>query len=58
MSDALWEESHDISVIGAGLSGLTGGAYLAKQGYRVAFTDRNDRVGGCAVNFQEGESPQ
>jgi len=54
----LWEESYDIAVIGAGLSGLTCGAHLAQQGYRVAFIDRNDRVGGCAINFQEGESPQ
>lgn len=42
----------DVAIIGAGLSGLVCGTYLAKQGRKVALIEKNGRVGGCAVNFQ------
>jgi len=41
-----------IVIIGAGLGGLTAGALLAKQGYKVILLEQHAIVGGCATIFK------
>ncbi|KYJ87651.1 phytoene desaturase family protein [Sulfurovum riftiae] len=41
-----------IVIIGAGLGGLTSGALLAKDGYKVTLLEQHAIVGGCATTFQ------
>jgi len=41
----------DITIIGAGLGGLTAGALLAKDGYSVTLIEQHNIVGGCATTF-------
>ena len=41
-----------ISIIGAGLGGLTAGALLAKEGYKVTVLEQHNIVGGCATTFK------
>jgi prolycopene isomerase len=41
----------DAIIIGAGIGGLTCGAFLAKQGMRVAVCEKHSRIGGYAQNF-------
>lgn len=42
-------------IIGAGLGGLTTGALLAKDGWKVTVVDKNDKVGGvCALAEKNG----
>lgn len=45
-------EHVDVAIIGAGLGGLSAGAYLAQSGYRVAILDAHYVAGGCATQFQ------
>lgn len=40
-----------ITIIGAGLGGLTSGALLAKEGYKVTILEQHSIVGGCATTF-------
>ena len=40
-----------IVIIGAGLGGLTAGALLAKDGYKVTLLEQHNIVGGCATTF-------
>ena len=47
-------ESVDVAIVGAGTGGLTAGAYLARQGLRVAVFDSHYVAGGCATQFQRG----
>ncbi|MBR4953109.1 MAG: NAD(P)-binding protein, partial [Oscillospiraceae bacterium] len=43
------------AIIGAGLGGLTFGAYLARDGYEVTVFDKNSKVGGvCALAEKNG----
>ena len=35
-----------IAIIGGGLGGLTAGALLAKQGYRITLVEQHNKVGG------------
>jgi len=44
-----------ITIIGAGLGGLTAGALLAKNGYSVTLLEQHTIVGGCATNFKRGD---
>lgn len=41
----------DAVVIGAGIGGLTCGAFLARQGMRVAVCEKHSRIGGYAQGF-------
>lgn len=43
----------DVVVIGAGIAGLTAGALLARQGYKVMVCERDVHPGGCAAGFSE-----
>ncbi len=47
-------EEVDVAIVGAGTGGLTAGAYLARQGYKVAVFDRHYVAGGCATQFARG----
>lgn len=41
-----------ITIIGAGLGGLTSGALLAQDGYKVTLLEQHNIVGGCATAFK------
>jgi 2-polyprenyl-6-methoxyphenol hydroxylase-like FAD-dependent oxidoreductase len=41
----------DVTIIGAGFAGLTAGALLAKDGFKVQVLERDVHPGGCAANF-------
>ncbi len=47
-------EQVDVAIVGAGLGGLTAGAYLARAGYRVALFDQHYVAGGCCTQFSRG----
>ena len=40
-----------VTIVGAGLGGLTAGALLAKRGYDVTLLEQHTVVGGCATTF-------
>lgn len=42
----------DVIVVGGGLGGLTAGAKLAREGYRVLLLEQHAIVGGCATVFR------
>ena len=44
----------DAVIIGAGVGGLTCGAYLARAGMRVLVVEKHERVGGYAHAFSRG----
>jgi phytoene desaturase len=39
-----------VAIIGGGVSGLSAGGLLARQGLRVKLFEANDKVGGCCAN--------
>lgn len=43
----------DVVIIGAGMGGLTCGAFLAKRGVKVLIVEKNQKVGGCCTSFQK-----
>ena len=47
-------EQVDVAIIGAGLGGLTAGAYLAQKGLKVAVFDQHYVAGGCCTQFSRG----
>jgi len=44
-------EEVDVAIVGAGLGGLSAGAYLARAGLKVAIFDSHYVAGGCATQF-------
>jgi all-trans-retinol 13,14-reductase len=42
----------NVAIIGAGLGGLSAGALLAKNGYKVTILEQHNIVGGCATTFK------
>ena len=48
------ERAWDIIVIGAGLAGLTSGAYLAMAGKSVLLLEQRDLPGGCCGAYSSG----
>ena len=42
-----------IAIIGAGITGLTAGYYLAKEGHQITIFEKNNYLGGLAVNFSQ-----
>lgn len=48
------DEAYDAIVIGAGLGGVSAGAFLAKAGKKVLVVDRLDGPGGYAHAFRRG----
>src|SRR5689334_23318970 len=45
------QENYDVIIIGAGISGLVCGCYLAKGGLKVLIIEKNDHPGGCCTSF-------
>ena len=41
-----------VTIIGAGLGGLTSGALLTKDGHKVTLLEQHNIVGGCATTFK------
>lgn len=46
---------YDAVIIGAGLSGLTAGAILAREGRKVLVIERSNSVGGAASSYKVGD---
>ena len=47
------QKAFDILIVGAGLTGLTAGFYITKQGKSIAIVEKQNRVGGQIQTFQE-----
>jgi phytoene desaturase len=39
-------QTYDIAIVGGGIGGLSAGALLANDGYKVLLTEKRDRLGG------------
>ncbi|MCI5123042.1 MAG: NAD(P)/FAD-dependent oxidoreductase [Candidatus Electrothrix sp. AR5] len=46
------EKQYDVIIIGSGLGGLTAGAKLAQDGYKVLLLEQHSIPGGCATTFK------
>ncbi len=44
--------NNKVVIVGAGMAGLTAGAYLTRQNYNVLLLDKNDRTGGLVHTFE------
>jgi len=42
-----------VVIVGAGMAGLTAGAYLTRDGYQVLLLEKNDRSGGLVNTFDQ-----
>ncbi len=51
-------EDVDVAIIGAGTSGLTAAAYIARSGRSVALFDPHYVAGGAATQFARGKAPE
>lgn len=45
----------EVVVVGAGFAGLSGAAYLARQGFRVTLVEKNEEIGGRARIWNAGD---
>ena len=43
--------TYDAIIVGGGIAGLTAGAYLSKDGYKVAIIEKQENVGGLVNSF-------
>lgn len=46
------QDSYDVIIIGAGMSGLVCGCYLAKAGMKVLIVEQHDKPGGYFTSFK------
>jgi Phytoene dehydrogenase and related proteins len=44
---------YDAIIIGAGISGLVCGCYLAKSGLRILIVEKSNKAGGCCSSFEK-----
>jgi protoporphyrinogen oxidase len=49
------QTTRTVTIVGAGVAGLTIGYQLARQGYKVTVIERNDVVGGLGRTFHYGD---
>jgi len=49
------KDSYDVIIIGAGISGLVCGCYLAKAGMKVLIAEQHYKPGGYCTSFKKGE---
>ncbi|QEH41409.1 NAD(P)/FAD-dependent oxidoreductase [Chitinophaga sp. XS-30] len=48
--------NYDVVIIGSGLGGLTCGAILSRNGYRVCVLEKNQQIGGCLQTFSRDKT--
>jgi phytoene dehydrogenase-like protein len=48
-------ETYDVIIIGAGISGLVCGCYLAKAGMKILVVEQHDKPGGYCTSFRRGD---
>lgn len=48
--------NYDVVIIGSGLGGLTCGAILSKNGYKVCVLEKNKQIGGCLQTFSRDKT--
>jgi phytoene dehydrogenase-like protein len=48
------EDNYDAIIIGAGMSGLVCGCYLAKAGMKVLIAEQHSKAGGYCTSFKRG----
>jgi phytoene dehydrogenase-like protein len=46
------KKQYDVIIAGAGMAGLTAGAYLCKYGYNVLICEQADKPGGLVSSFE------
>ena len=46
------QDSYDVIIIGAGMGGLTCGAWLAHKGMKVLIVEQNVQVGGLCSSYK------
>jgi len=46
------KDKYDVVIIGAGIGGLTCGAFLAKEGLSVLVAEQHTKPGGCCASFR------
>ncbi len=46
------KRNFDVIVVGAGMAGLSGAAYLCKNGYDILLLEKNSEVGGLVGSFE------
>ncbi|MDB4349730.1 FAD-dependent oxidoreductase, partial [Omnitrophica bacterium] len=44
-------KKYNAVIIGAGISGIVCGTYLAKKGYKVLVLEKSVKAGGCCSSF-------
>ena len=48
--------NYDVIIIGSGLGGLSCGAILSKNGYKVCVLEKNKQLGGCLQTFSRDKT--
>ena len=46
---------YDAIIVGSGLGGLSGGAYLAKNGWKILVLEKHSIPGGYATSYRRGD---